>query len=46
SNKLDHKIQTSAFELISGLMSLAHDTSMLSDVAHRPIESLLVLYET
>ena len=45
-NKLDHETQMSTFELINGLVSLVHDTSMMPDVAHAAMESLLVLHET
>ncbi|CAF4101191.1 unnamed protein product, partial [Rotaria sp. Silwood2] len=45
-NKLDHETQMSTFELINGLVSLVHDTSMMPDVAHTAMESLLVLHET
>ena len=45
-NKLDHETQMSTFELINGLVSLVHDTSMIPDVAHAAMESLLVLHET
>ncbi|CAF1310850.1 unnamed protein product [Rotaria sordida] len=44
-NKFDHKIEISTFELINSLISLVHDKSMMSDVAHIPMESLLVLHE-
>ncbi|CAF0862260.1 unnamed protein product [Didymodactylos carnosus] len=43
-NKLDHETQMSTFELINGLVSLVHDSSM-PDVAHTAMESLLVLHE-
>ena len=45
-NKLDHESQMSTFELINGLVSLVHDTSVMPDVAHAAMGSLLVLHET
>jgi hypothetical protein len=36
----------STFELINDLVSLVHDTSMMADVAHAAMESLLVLHTT
>ncbi|CAF4739608.1 unnamed protein product, partial [Rotaria sp. Silwood2] len=45
-NKLDRETQMATFELINDLASLVHDTSMMGDIAHAAMESLLVLHET